>query len=134
MKKWCFAWGILEKQDQCPGPLGSHPPPSAACGWVLSVGTGLPPQTPSDFLFVYTRLMLLVLLVALTRRRSRRIYLRADATAADTRGYMGPCYELHGSVLGARDLKKSLKTIGNLWKSMKIIERSRTPLKINENH
>ena len=35
--------------------------------------------------------------------------LRADATAADTRGNMGPRYELHWSVLGARDLKKSLK-------------------------
>ena len=40
--------------------------------------------------------------------------LRADATAADTRGYMGPRYELHWSVL--RDLKKSLETIEHLWK------------------
>ena len=30
--------------------------------------------------------------------------VRADATAADTRGYMGLRYELHWSVLGARDL------------------------------
>ena len=39
--------------------------------------------------------------------------LRADATAADTRGYMGSRYELRWSVLGARDLKKSLKNIEN---------------------
>ena len=26
--------------------------PSAPAGWVISVGTGLPPQTPSDSLFV----------------------------------------------------------------------------------
>ena len=32
--------------------IGAHQRPSAACGWVLSVGTGLPPQTPPDFLFV----------------------------------------------------------------------------------
>ena len=39
------------------------------------------------------------------------VYLRADATAADTRGYMGSSYELHWSVVGARDLKKSLKQL-----------------------
>ena len=26
--------------------------PACACGWELNVGTGLPPQTPPDFLFV----------------------------------------------------------------------------------
>ena len=30
-------------------PIGPPPQPSAACGWVSSVGTGLPPQTPPDF-------------------------------------------------------------------------------------
>ena len=35
--------------------------------------------------------------------------VRADATAADTHGYMGPRHELHWSVVGARDLKKSLE-------------------------
>ena len=44
--------GLLEKQDQCPDSLRPPPPPSAACGWVLSVGTGLPLQTPPDFLIV----------------------------------------------------------------------------------
>ena len=37
--------------------------------------------------------------------------LRAHATAADTRGYMGSRYELHWSVLGVRDLKAFLKRI-----------------------
>ena len=39
---------------------------------------------------------------------------RADATAADTRGYMGSRYELHWSVRGARDLNKSLNTLKSL--------------------
>ena len=32
--------------------FGGHRQPSAPAGWELSVGTGLPPQTPPDFLFV----------------------------------------------------------------------------------
>ena len=32
--------------------IGGHRRPSAPAGWYLSVGTGLPPQTPPDFLFV----------------------------------------------------------------------------------
>ena len=29
-KNCCFAWGFLQKQDQCPDPIGSLRPPSAA--------------------------------------------------------------------------------------------------------
>ena len=61
-KNCCFAWGFLQKQDQCPDPIGSlrrpsapigaHRRPSAPAGWELRSRTGLPPQTPPDFLFV----------------------------------------------------------------------------------
>ena len=50
-----FVWGFLENRTSLGQPSGSlraHPQPSAPCGWVLSVGAGLPPQTPPDFLFV----------------------------------------------------------------------------------
>ena len=53
---------------------------------------------------------------------SAKFNLRADATAADTRGYMGSRYVLHWPVLGARILKKSLKHIEKLSKSMRINE------------
>ena len=61
-KNCCFAWGFLQKQDQCLRPLGGLRRPSAPigahrrrrppAGWELSVGTGLPPQTPPDFLIL----------------------------------------------------------------------------------
>ena len=47
----CFAWGFRQKQDQCPDPIGSLQRPSAPAGWELRSRTGLPPQTPPDFLF-----------------------------------------------------------------------------------
>ena len=50
---------LLEKarpvSDGLPRPSAAfrgHRRPSAPCGWVLSVGTGLPPQTPPSF-FMY---------------------------------------------------------------------------------
>ena len=45
--------GSVSRPDRQPSaPLGSLRRPSAPAGWELSVGTGLPLQTPPDFLFV----------------------------------------------------------------------------------
>ena len=45
--------GSVSRPDRQPSaPIGPARPPSAACGWESSVGTGLPLQTPPDFLFV----------------------------------------------------------------------------------
>ena len=67
---------VSQPPPQPSAPIRSLRRPSAPAGWELSVGTGLPPQTPPDFLLAYTRLMLWVLFIALTRRRSRWILIR----------------------------------------------------------
>ena len=44
--------GPVSRPDRAPSAaIGPHRRPSAACGWELRSRTGLPPQTPPDFLF-----------------------------------------------------------------------------------
>ena len=79
---------------------GSTPTPGASAPSVAA------PQRAQNN--IHSRLCVITLLHT---QLERRPLLRADTTAADNRGCMGSRYELRWSVLGARDLKKSLETI-----------------------